>query len=86
MAHCHPLLMMQSVYQAPDEQIAAQPHAPEVVVLLAKVQQHPNSQQHGKGPTQVLAAVVVTQDNVYVGASMAHQVIKMLYSCWIPNT
>ena len=78
--------MVQSIYQPPDEQIAAQSHAPEVVVLLAKVQQHPNSQQHGKGPMQALAAVVVTQDNVYVGTSMAHQVIKMLCSCWVSYT
>ena len=74
MAHCHPLLMVQSVYQPPDKQIAAQLHAPEVVVLLARVQQHPNSQQNGKGLTQALAAVVVTQDNVYVGACMTGQV------------
>ena len=78
MAHCHPLLMVQTVYQPPDEHIASQKHAPEAIVLLANVQQRPNSQHHAKGSAQSLVALVVTQENVFVGGNMAHQVSHKL--------
>ena len=70
MAHCHPVLMVQSVHQAPDLQLAQQPHAPDVFVMLALTQQHPNSQHVGKKPGQFLAALVLTRDNMFVGTNI----------------
>ncbi|DBA95367.1 TPA: hypothetical protein ACH3X3_013247 [Trebouxia sp. C0006] len=70
MAHCHPLFMVQSIYQPPDKQLASQAHSPEVLVVLAKIQQHPNSQQQGRKPLQSLVALVVTHDNLFVGANI----------------
>ncbi|DBA68235.1 TPA: hypothetical protein ACH3X2_013852 [Trebouxia sp. C0005] len=70
MAHCHPLFMVQSIQQPPDQQLASQTHSPEVLVVLAKTQQHPNSQQHGRKPLQSLVALVLTHDNLFVGANI----------------
>ena len=70
MAHCHPLLMVQSILQAPEPQFASQPHAPDALVALAQVQQHANSQHQGKKPMQTLVALVLTQDNIFAGASI----------------
>lgn len=74
MAHCHPLFMVQSIHQPPDKQVASQAHSPEVLVVLARIQQHPNSQQQGKTPLQSLAALVLTHDNLFVGANIGLKV------------
>ena len=74
MPHCHPLFMVQSIYQPPDKQLAGQAHSPEVLVVLAKIQQHPNSQQQGKKPLQSLVALVLTHDNLFVGANIGPKV------------
>lgn len=70
MAHCHPVLMVQSIHQAPDLQLLQQIHAPDVFVMLALTQQHPNSQHLCKKPGQYLAALVLTRDNMFVGTSI----------------
>ncbi|DBA77487.1 TPA: hypothetical protein ACH3X1_009310 [Trebouxia sp. C0004] len=70
MAHCHPLFMVQSIYQPPDEQLASQAHSPEVLVVLAKIQQHPNSQQQCRKPLQSMVALVLTHDNLFAGANI----------------
>lgn len=70
MAHCHPVLMVQSLHQAPDLQLVQQSYAPDVFVMLALTQQHPNSQHLGKKPGQCLAALVLTRENMFVGTSI----------------
>lgn len=82
MAHCHPLFMVQSIYQPPDKQLASQAHSPEVLVVLAKIQQHPNSQQQGRKPLQSLVALVVTHDNLFVGANIGPKVSES-HHCWL---
>lgn len=82
MAHCHPLVMVQSVYQVPDVQLASQPHSPEVLVVLAQIQQHPNSQQQGKIPVQSVLALVLTQDSICLGASMSIKAGQSLMACY----
>lgn len=74
MAHCHPLLMMQSIHQAPDRRLASQAHAPDVFVLLALTQLHPSSQHQGKKPGQSMTALVLTKDSVLVGTSIGPNV------------
>ena len=66
--------MVQSVHQPPDKQLASQAHSPEVLVVLAKLQQHPNSQQQGRKPLQSLVALVLTHDNLFVGANIGPKV------------
>lgn len=66
--------MVQSIQQPPDQQLASQTHSPEVLVVLAKTQQHPNSQQHGRKPLQSLVALVLTHDNLFVGANIGPKV------------
>ena len=74
MAQCHPLLMVQSIIQAPHLQLATQAYAPDVFVLLALTQPHPSSQHQGKKPRQSMKAVVLTRDNVLVGTSIGRNV------------
>ena len=70
MAHCHPVVMVHSIHQAPDMQLAQQAHAPDSFVLLALIQQHPHSQHLVKKPGQSLAALVLTKDHMFVGTSI----------------
>ena len=79
MAHCHPLLMVHSIHQAPDVLFASQPRSPEVLVMLAQIQQHPHSQQQCKRPTQSLVALVLTQDNMFVGDSLVKVALPYLH-------
>lgn len=78
MAHCHPLQMVQSIHRPPDDQFATQSHSPHVLLVLARIQQHPSSQQQGKALMQSLVALVLTADNVFVGANMGSQVSECL--------
>ena len=78
MAHCHPLLMVQSIHRPPDDQFATQSHSPHVLLVMARLQQHPNSQQQGKSLIQFLAALVLTPDNVFVGEDIGCQVSERL--------
>ena len=66
--------MVKSIYQPPDKQLASQAHSPEVLVVLARIQQHPHSQQQGKKPLQSLVALVLTHDNLFVGANIGPKV------------
>lgn len=72
--------MVQSIHQAPDWQLAQQRHAPDVFVLLVLTQQHPNSQHLVKRPGQSLAALVLTTDHMYVGASIGPTIQVELFA------
>lgn len=70
MAHCHPVMMVHSIHQAPLLHLAQHAHEPHAFVLLAFTQQHPNSQHLASKPGQLPAALILTKDHMFVGASM----------------
>ena len=62
--------MVHSIRQAPFLHLAQQAHEPDAFVLLAFTQQHPNSQHLASKPGQLPAALILTKDHMFVGASM----------------
>lgn len=70
--------MVQSIHRPPDDQFATQSRSPHVLLVLAQIQQHPNSQQQGKPLVQSLVALVLTPDSVFVGENIGSQVSECL--------
>lgn len=62
--------MVHSILQAPKLHLAQQAHEPDAFVLLAFTQQHPNSQHLVRMPGHFPAALILTKDHMFVGASM----------------
>ena len=78
MAHCDPTVMVQSMYSPSCIRYTAQPHAPGVLTVLAKVQQHETSEHQGRKPQPTMVALVLSHDSMLVGSAIQLKV----RSCW----